>query len=46
LGVAAGVLFTMFIFARVIELGCSLNAVLCEQHVVIPTRRTRSSTRA
>jgi uncharacterized BrkB/YihY/UPF0761 family membrane protein len=46
LGVAAGVLFTMFIFARVLELGFSLNAVLCEQGIAIPTDRARTKTRA
>ncbi len=41
LGVAAGLLFTIFIFARVLELGFSLNAVLCEQRVTIPAHRLR-----
>ena len=43
LGISAGLLFMMFVFGRVIELACSLNAVMDEQRKAAATPdRSRS----
>ena len=39
LGISAGLLFLMFVFGRVIELACSLNAILEEQRQAAGARR-------
>ena len=46
LGISAGMLFLMFIFGRVIELACSLNAVLEEQRRGTAAARERSGSTA
>ncbi len=43
LGISAGLLFMMFVFGRVIELACSLNAVMDEQRkAAMAPERSRS----